>query len=95
MYIPQAQWVNTSPPSAAYMRQWIGLALVQIMAGCLFGVKLLSKTMPDIVNWTFRDKLQWSFNQNTKFFIHQSVPENIVCEMAAILSRERWVNTHI
>ena len=36
---------NSSPPSAAYMRQWIGSALVQIMACRLFGAKPLSKPM--------------------------------------------------
>ena len=35
--------VNTSPPSAAYMRQWNGSALVQIMACLLFNPKPLSK----------------------------------------------------
>ena len=39
------QWVNSSPPSAAYMRQWIGSALVQIMAWRLIGIKPLSKPM--------------------------------------------------
>ena len=39
------QWVNSSPPSAAYMRQWIGAALVQIMVCHLFGAKPLSKPM--------------------------------------------------
>ena len=34
---------NSSPPSATYMRQWIGSALVQIMACRLFGAKPLSK----------------------------------------------------
>ena len=34
---------NSSPPSATYMCQWIGLALVQIMACHLFGAKSLSK----------------------------------------------------
>ena len=38
-------FVNASPPSAAYMRQWTGLALVQIMARRLFGTKPLSKPM--------------------------------------------------
>ena len=42
---PGAQWVNSSPPSAAYMRQRIGSALVQIMACCIFGAKPLSKPM--------------------------------------------------
>ena len=37
--------VNSSPPNAAYMRQWIRLTLVQIMACCLFGTKPLSKPM--------------------------------------------------
>ena len=33
--------LNLSPPSAAYMHQWIGSALVQIMACRLFGAKPL------------------------------------------------------
>ena len=31
-------------------------------------------------------------NQNTKLFVQENAFESIVCEMAAILSRERWVN---
>ena len=41
-----------------------------------------------IVNWTLKDK---NFNQNTKLFIHENIPENIVCEMTAILSRGKCV----
>ena len=37
------------------------------------------------------NKHQWNFNQNTKLFIHENASKNIVCEMAAILSRWRWV----
>ena len=44
-----------------------------------------------IINWTRRNKLQWNFNQNTKVFIHENASENIVCEMAAVLSWGRWV----
>ena len=45
---PAISWNNydpgdISPPSAAYMRQWIGSALVQMMACRLFGTKPLSK----------------------------------------------------
>ena len=43
-----------------------------------------------IVNWTLRNKLQWNFDKNTKLFIQENAFENIVCDMAAILSRERW-----
>ena len=46
---------NSSPPSAAYLRQWIGSALVQIMACRLFGAKPLSKPYWVIVNWTLSD----------------------------------------
>ena len=73
------------------MRHWIGAALVQIMACRLFGAKPLSKPML-IVNWVLRNKYQWKFNQNTNLFIHENASEKIVCEMAAILSRGRWVN---
>ena len=37
--------INSSPPSAAYMRQWNGSAFVQIMACRLIGAKPLSKPM--------------------------------------------------
>ena len=37
--------INSSPPSATYMCQWIRSALDQIMACCLFGAKPLSKPM--------------------------------------------------
>ena len=46
-----------------------------------------------IINWTFRNKVQWNFNQNTKLFIHKNAFENTVCETMAILSRRRWDNS--
>ena len=48
-----------------------------------------------IVNCAFRNILQWNSNQNTKFFIHKNASKNIVCEIAAILSRGKWVNDGI
>ena len=41
------------------------------------------------------NKLQWNFNQNTKLFIEENASHNIVCEMATILSKGRWVNTMV
>ena len=38
-------FINVSPPNAAYMRQWTGSALVQIMACRLFGAKPLPEPM--------------------------------------------------
>ena len=41
----------------------------------------------NIANWTLRDKLQWNFIRNSEIFIQENVLENVVCEMASILSR--------
>ena len=45
-----------------------------------------------IVNWTLRNKLQWITIHNTNIFIEENALE-IVCEMAAILSRPQCVKT--
>ena len=44
-----------------------------------------------IVHWALSNTLQWDFNQNTKLFIHENASGDIICKMAAIFSRERWV----
>ena len=87
--------VNSSP-SGVYMHQLIGSALLQIMACRLFCAKPLSEPMLEYchLNGTIRNTLQWNFNHNTKLVIHKNASENIVCEMAAILSRGRWVKTY-
>ena len=41
------------------------------------------------------NKLQWNSNQNTKLFIRENAYENIVCEMAAILSRGDELNVSL
>ena len=48
-------------------------------------------TWTNVYLLTVRNKLQWNLNQNKKLFIHEHASEPIVCEMAAILSRGRWV----
>ena len=82
---------NSSPPSATYLRQWTDSVLVQIMACRLFGAKPLSEPMLDYSQLNPRNKLQWNFNQNTIFFIDGNAFQKVACEMAAILSRGRWV----
>ena len=47
----------------------------------------------DIVNWTPGNKLQWNFNHNSNIFIQENAFENVVCEMASILSRPQCVNS--
>ena len=78
--------LNLSPPSAAYMRQWIMSTLVHIMACCLYSAKPLSKPM---LGYCQLNKLQWNFNQNIKIFIHENASENIFCKMI----RGRWVKS--
>ena len=41
--------------------------------------------------WTLGNKLQWNFNRNSNIFIHENAFENVVCEMASILSRLQCV----
>ena len=45
--VTRSQYVNSSPPSAAYMRRWIGWALVQITVCRLFGAKPVSELTLD------------------------------------------------
>ena len=45
----------------------------------------------NIVNWTFRNKLQWIFYRNSNIFIQEIAFENVVCNVASILSRPQWV----
>ena len=47
-----------------------------------------------VANCARRNKLKWNFDRNTELYIHENAPENTVCEMVAILSREwemSWV----
>ena len=61
--------LNSSLPSASsYMRQWIGSALVQIMACRLLG----AWTNFALLSTESLKKNQWNFNQNIKFFIHEN-----------------------
>ena len=71
-------WYNSSPPSAACMRQWTRQASVQIMACRLFGAKPLPKPMLTFCQLIHRNKLQWNVNQNTKLFINENAYENVV-----------------
>ena len=86
---------NSSPPSAAYMRQWISSLLVQIMTCRLLGPKPLCN--PVLGHCQLDSKVQTSmkFNQNIILCIHLIAFDNIVCEMAAILSRAIWVKVVI
>ena len=63
------------------MRHWTGSAPSHYLNHCWL-----------IVNLTIKNKFQRDLNPTSNIFIQENVSENIVCEMAAILSRGRWVN---
>ena len=83
--------LNSSPPSAAYMRHWIRSTLVQIMACCLFGAKPLFKPMLRYCQLDPYEQTSVKFLSKYKTFHLWNAPVNIVCKMAGILSRGRWV----
>ena len=60
------------------------------MACRLFGAKPISK--PALAYYQFDPRER--FNQNSKLSIHENASENIVCEMAAILSRGDELKLH-
>ena len=89
--------INTWWPSDAIWIHRFGSTLAQVMAWCHDPWSYLAPSHYlnqcwFIVNWTLGTKLKWSFNKNTKLFFNENASENIVCEMAVILSRGRWVN---
>ena len=80
---------NSFPPSAAYMCQWTRSALVQVTACRLFDTKPLPEPM---LAYCQLNKLQWNFNRYIKLFIHENAFESVVCKMASISFRGRWVH---
>ena len=81
-------WVNSFPPSAAYMHQWTDSSLVQVMACCLIGAKPLPEPMLAYCQLDTWEQigirmLPFSFKK-----IHLKMSS---AKMSAILSRRRSV----
>ena len=74
---------KSSLPNDAFMRIWIGSALVQIMA-CR-RIHYLNQCCITF-NWTIRNKIHWNHNRNSYIFSEEYSFENVFCEIAAILS---------
>ena len=79
---------NSSPLRAAYMRQWTGSTLAQVM---VCRCQAITRTNADL--WSI-GPLGTNFSEvrNSNIFIQDNVLENVVCEMTVILFRGRWVN---
>ena len=60
--------INSSPPSAAYMRRWIGSGLVQVMACRLFGAKPLPQPMFAYCRLDFWEQISMKFESEFCYF---------------------------
>ena len=84
--------VNSSPPNAANMRQWIGSALVQVMACRLFGVMLWHEPILTFRQLVLKEQTIVKFKSKYTTFHLWKCIWKCHWEIAAILSRGRWVN---
>ena len=64
---------------------------LRLCLNVLVGAKPLSEPTLGYINWTLRNKLQWIFYRYSIIFIQENAFENVVCEMASILSRPQCV----
>ena len=65
--------------------------MLQIMAGRLFGAKPLSEPMLPDCQLDPKEYISEKCISNSKVFIQENALENVICEMAAILSRPQCV----
>ena len=59
----------------------------------LFVAKPLSEPMLGYCQLDPKEQTYENFNTNSYIFIHENAFENVLCEMAAILSRPQYVKT--
>ena len=86
--------MNSSPPGAAYMRQWLGSALVQVMACRLFGTKPLPDPMLTFCHWDLKKQTSVKSNKNTKLFIQEYALKISSAEWRTFLSKNGPYGQH-
>ena len=92
------QWLchlalNSSSPSDAYMHQWCGSALVQVMACLLFDAKPLPEPMLVYCQSHSWEQISVKFDSEFLSFSFKKMHLKLSsAKMAAIFSRERWVD---
>ena len=85
---PTRQTFNSSPPSAAYIRQQTGPTLVGIMTCRLFCAKSLPEPMLTYCQLDSKEQMSVKFKSWS-----ENAPENVVCKIVVNLLRERRVDT--
>ena len=69
---------NLSTPSVVSIRQWTGLALVQVMAWCQFGANLLPEQMLHLLIGPFGTNVNEIQIEIKKRFIYENAFKNVV-----------------
>ena len=82
---------NSSPPSAAYMCQWTGSSLVQVMAWRLFAAKPFYEPMLPYCRLDSGKHISGKFELKFYLFIQENAFEIVVCQNGGCLSKQRWV----
>ena len=94
----------TVHPGDAYMHQWIGSSLLQLIHwGRVIYASVNLPSLVQIMAWhlnrcwniddlTLGNKIQWNINRNSYIFIQRYAFEYVICEMVAILSWHQCVN---
>ena len=86
--------INTLRLSGAYMRQWIGSALVQIMARCLFSAKPLSKLIMGYCQFDPRGQTSVKFlSKYRTFHSRKCIWKCRLRKLQPFCPGGRWVNT--
>ena len=84
-------YVNSSPPSAPYMRQWTGSTLLRLMACCLVAPNHLLNQY-----WLIASKVTWHSSEGIRLRISEDTNkqievENCIFKVAFRSPRGQWV----
>ena len=84
-------FINSSPPSAAYMQHWFGSALLQIMACCLFCTNMMTSWEHFLHYWPFvRGIHQSAVNSPHKHQWRGTLMFSLIHSFNKRLSKQSW-----
>ena len=83
--VTRPHWINSSKPGD--LRHWTRSSFVLVMVYLRFGTNQFPQL---IVNWTFRNKLQWNIKGNMKCFVKDWF-ENIVSKCWPQMFRPQYM----
>ena len=89
--------IHRSPVNSLHKGQWRGALMFSLICARINGWVIngdagdLRRHQAHYGVIVMRNKLQWNFSWNSNIFIQENALENVVCEMASILSRPQCV----